>query len=43
MEYLDENFDQTKDRKTVLFADDAYPVLSKIKDEDLNLMGFNKE
>lgn len=43
IEYLDENFDQTKDRKQILFADEAYQVLSKIKDDDLQLMGFNKE
>lgn len=43
IEYLDENFDQTKDRKQILFADEAYQVLSKIKDDDLHLMGFNKE
>jgi len=43
VEYLDENFDQTKDRKALLLADDAYNVLRKVKDEDLDLMGFNKQ
>lgn len=42
IEFLDENFDQTKDRKSILYADEAYQVLSRIKDEDLTLMGFNK-
>ena len=39
---MDENFDQTKDRKGELSADEAYQVLRKIKDEDLSLMGFNQ-
>lgn len=43
IEYTDENVDQTKDRKQVLFADEAYQVLRKIRDEDLWLLGFNKD
>ena len=43
IEHLDDNFDQTKDRKQLLMADEASAVLSKIKDEDLCLMGFNKK
>lgn len=43
IEHLDENFDQTKDRKQTLFAEEAYHVMKRIKDEDLKLMGFNKE
>jgi len=43
IEYLDDNFDQTKDRKQTLFADEAYNVLRKMKDEDLKIMGFNRE
>ena len=43
IEHLDDNFDQTKDRKQLLMADEASAVLSKIKDEDLVLMGFNKK
>ena len=39
---MDENFDQTKDRKQLLFADEAYQVLRKISDDDLKLMGFNR-
>lgn len=42
IEFMDENFDQTKDRKGELSADEAYQVLRKIKDEDLSLMGFNQ-
>jgi DNA-directed RNA polymerase beta' subunit len=43
IEHLDDNFDQTKDRKQFLMADEAFNVLRKMKDEDLNLMGFNKK
>lgn len=43
VEYLDENFDQTKDRKQMLSAEDAYQVLRRIKTEDLTLMGFDKK
>jgi DNA-directed RNA polymerase II subunit RPB1 len=43
IEYLDENFDQTKDRKQVLYADECYQVVRKIRDEDLLLMGFSKD
>lgn len=43
IEYLDENHDQTKDRKQVLFADECYAVLRKMREEDLHLMGFSKE
>lgn len=43
VEYLDENFDQTKDRKQILYADECFEVLRKIRDEDLQLMGFNKD
>ena len=39
---MDENFDQTKDRKQNLNAEDAYQILRKIKDEDLFLLGFDK-
>lgn len=42
IEFTDENFDQTKDRKQTLFAEEAYQVLRRIKDEDLALMGFDK-
>ena len=42
IEYFDDNFDQTKDRKQILNADEAFQVLRKIRDEDLHLMGFNK-
>lgn len=42
IEHLDENFDQTKDRKQTLYADEAFAVLRKVKDEDLQLMGFNR-
>lgn len=42
VEYLDENFDQTKDRKQMLSAEEAYQVLRRIKSEDLAMMGFDK-
>ena len=35
--------DQTKDRKQMLSADDAYQILRKIKVEDMKLLGFNAE
>lgn len=42
IEHLDDNYDKTKDRKQVLYADEGHNVLRKIKNEDLKLMGFNK-
>lgn len=43
VEYLDDNFDQTKDRKQMLSAEDAYQVLRRIRTEDLTMMGFDKK
>lgn len=43
VEYLDEDFDQTKDRKQILYADEAYQILRKISDADLHMMGLNSQ
>ena len=39
IEYQDDNFDNTRDRKEILWPDEALKVLERISDEDLKLMG----
>ena len=43
MEYRDENFDNTRDRKETLWPDQALKVLERIADEDCKLMGLDPE
>jgi len=41
VEFRDENFDKTRDRKTVLWPEETLRVLQKISNEDCKLMGLN--
>ena len=41
IEYRDENFDNTRDRKETLWPDQAIKVLERISDDDCRLMGFD--
>ena len=43
IEHRDENFDLTRDRKEVLWPDQALKVLQKVTDEDCALMGLNPQ
>ena len=43
IEYRDVNFDDTRDRKEMLWPDQAMQVLERISNEDCKLMGFNAE
>ena len=41
IEYRDENFDNTRDRKEKLWPSDTIRVLERITDEDCRLLGFD--
>lgn len=41
IEYRDDNFDNTRDRKETLWPDEANVVLERISDEDCRLLGFD--
>mmetsp|Transcript_29420 Transcript_29420/g.39143 ORF Transcript_29420/g.39143 Transcript_29420/m.39143 type:complete len:223 (+) Transcript_29420:377-1045(+) len=43
IEYRDENFDNTRDRKETLWPSDACRVLERVSDEDCRLLGFAPE
>lgn len=41
IEYRDENFDKTRDRKDILWPEIALRVLQRIKDDDCKMLGLN--
>lgn len=41
IEYRDENFDNTRDRKETLWPCDAIRVLERVTDDDCRLLGFD--
>lgn len=41
IEFKDENFDKTRDRKGILWPEEVHKVLSRISDEDCKTMGLN--
>lgn len=41
VDFKDENFDKTRDRKTILWPEETLRVLQRITDEDCKLMGLN--
>lgn len=43
IEYRDDNFDNTRDRKSTLWPGEASRVLERISDDDCRLMGLNPE
>ena len=43
VEFKDENYDKTKDRKTILWPEETLRVLKRISDEDCKLMGLNPQ
>lgn len=43
IEFRDENFDKTRDRKGVLWPEESLRVLKRITNEDCKLMGLNPE
>lgn len=43
IEFRDENFDDTRDRKEILWPDQAMKVLERISAEDCKLMGLDAE
>lgn len=43
IEYKDENFDKTRDRKGILWPEDCLKVLQRVSNEDCKLMGLNPE
>lgn len=43
IEFKDENFDKTKDRKCILWPEECLKVLQKVSNDDCKLMGLNPE
>lgn len=43
VEFKDENFDKTRDRKGILWPEDTFKVLQRVSDDDCKLMGLNTE
>ena len=41
IEFMDEQFDSGRDRKQVLYPDEAFRVIEKITDADCDILGFN--
>lgn len=41
IEYRDENFDKTKDRKGILWPEQVYKVLQRVSDDDCKIMGLS--
>jgi len=42
-EYTDQSWDQSRDRKQILWPNEAFEVLRKVSDEACNLLGFRSE
>ena len=43
VEFRDDNFDKTRDRKTILWPEETLRVLQRITDEDCKFMGLNTQ
>jgi len=43
VEFRDDNFDKTRDRKGILWPEETLRVLQRITDDDCKLMGLNPE